>query len=107
MAGSRLVVLCSAALLASACSAPASRTAESPDADNAASASGSEFASAPTVTAAAEDDPIVCKSVTRTGTRVAERICMRRSTAEKQQRDAREMLGEVQRRGNDGNPVSD
>jgi len=41
----------------------------------------------------------MCKKVIQTGTRVAQRICMRRSQVEANQRDAREMLGEVQRRG--------
>jgi hypothetical protein len=37
--------------------------------------------------------------VIQIGTRVAQRICMRRSQVETNQRDAREMLGEVQKRG--------
>ena len=60
-----------------------------------------------TETAMAED-PLICKSVAQTGTRVARRTCMRRSTQEQQQRDAREALDAVQRRGvQTGNPTRD
>lgn len=41
----------------------------------------------------------MCKKVIQTSTRVAQRICMRSSQVEENQRDARQMLGEVQRRG--------
>ncbi|HEX7037185.1 MAG TPA: hypothetical protein VF210_15530 [Pseudomonadales bacterium] len=94
----RLVVLLCAVLFASACAAPAPTAAE-PAGGGAASTAGQDLASAETPAATAEDDPIVCRQITRTGTRVAEKVCMRRSQIEKSQRDAAEMLGEVQRRG--------
>ena len=99
MTPSRLVVLLPAALLAIACAAPASRTAVAPEVGSDVAAAGGDFASVPAVAATAEEDPLVCKSVIRTGTRVAERSCMRRSQEEKMQRDAHEMLEGVQRRG--------
>jgi hypothetical protein len=99
MTPSRLVVLFCAALLGSACTAPASRTAVAPEVGSNLSAAGGDLASAPGGAAMGEEeDPLICKSVTRTGTRVAQRTCMRRSQLEKAQRDAHEMLGEVQRR---------
>jgi hypothetical protein len=41
----------------------------------------------------------MCKKVIQTSTRVVQRICMRCSQVEANQHDARQMLGEVQRRG--------
>lgn len=100
MTPSRLVVFLCAALLGSACTAPASRTAAAPGVGSDVSAAVGDSASAPATAAMAEEeDPLVCKSVARTGTRVAKRTCMRRSQAEARERAAHEMLGEIQRRG--------
>jgi hypothetical protein len=99
MMPSRLVVLFCAALLGTACTTPASRTAVAPEVGSDMAADGGDLASAPAVAATAEEDPLVCEMVIRTGTRVAQRTCMRRSWIEKNQRDAEEMLGEVQKRG--------
>ena len=93
-----LVLFC-AALLATACTTPASRTAVAPEVGSDMAATGGDLASAPAVASAAEEDPIVCERVVQTGTRVAQRICMRRSQVEANQRNAHEMLGEVQKRG--------
>lgn len=104
MSHTRLAALFCAALLVSACTAPATRTAVAPETGSDAAAPVGDVASATTVAATAEeDDPIVCESVARTGTRVAKRLCMRRSEMEKRERDAQEMLGEVQRRAGLGN----
>jgi hypothetical protein len=103
MMPSRLVVLLPAALLAIACTAPASRTAVAPEVGSDEAVAGGDFASAPAVAETAEEDPLVCRSVIRTGTRVAERTCVRRSQEDKMQRDAHEMLEAVQRRGVQGN----
>jgi hypothetical protein len=102
MTPSRLVFFLCAALLGSACTAPASRTAVAPEVGSDVSAAGGDLASAPLVAATPEEDPLVCKSVMRTGTRVAERTCVRRSQEEKRRRDAHEMLEQVQRRGVQG-----
>ncbi|TDJ38115.1 MAG: hypothetical protein E2O54_13630 [Gammaproteobacteria bacterium] len=99
MLRSLLVVLFYAALLVTACTTPSSRTAVAPEASGDMVASRRDVASAPAAAAADEDDPLVCKKVIQIGTRVAQRICMRRSQVETNQRDAREMLGEVQKRG--------
>ena len=99
MLRSLLVVLFYAALLVTACTTPSSRTAVAPEASGDMVASRRDVASAPAAAAADEDDPLVCKKVIQTGTRVAQRICMRGSQVETNQRDAREMLGEVQKRG--------
>jgi hypothetical protein len=99
MMPSRLAVLFCAALLATACTTPASHTAVLPEVGSDMAAAGDDLASAPAVASAAEEDPIVCERVVQTGTRVAQRICMRRSEAEANQRNAHEMLGEVQKRG--------
>lgn len=88
----RLVVLLCATALVSACSAPANRTTAAPQP---AGGQGTELAS----TEASEADPIVCERVPVTGTRVAKRVCMRRSVREQQRRDSQEMLDQVQRRG--------
>ncbi|MEX2126050.1 MAG: hypothetical protein WD795_19325 [Woeseia sp.] len=85
----RLIILFCAALLGTACTTPAGRTAVAPDV-------GSDMVP---VAATAEENPLVCKNVVQTGTRVAQRICMRRSQMDAHQRGAHEMLGEVQRRG--------
>jgi hypothetical protein len=95
----RLIVLFCAALLGTACTTPASRTAVTSDAGREMSATGGDLASAPAVAATAEEDPLICKNIVQTGTRVAQRTCVRRSQMEEHQRDAHEMLGEVQRRG--------
>ena len=95
----RLIVLFCAALLGTACTTPASRTAVAPEIENDVAADGGDVASAPAVAATAEEDPLICKSVVQTGTRVAQRTCVRQSQIEAKQRDAREMLGEVQKRG--------
>jgi hypothetical protein len=99
MLRSNLVVLFCAALLVTACSTPSSRTSAAPEANGDTVASRNDVASAPTAAAAKEDDPLVCKKVTQTGTRVAQRICMRRSQIEANKRDAQEALGEAQKRG--------
>jgi hypothetical protein len=100
MMPTRLVVLLCAAVLAGACAAPASRTADAAPEVGDGPAVGHDVASAAAGAATAEEeDPLVCRPVVRTGTRVAREICMRRSEIEKRQRDAGEMLGEVQRRG--------
>lgn len=95
----RLIVLFCAALLGTACTTPASRTAVMPDAGSEMAAAGGDHSSAPAVAATAEEDPLVCKNVIQTGTRVAQRTCVRRSQIEAQKRDAQDMLGEVQKRG--------
>jgi hypothetical protein len=95
----RLIVLFCAALIGTACTTPASRTAVAPDAGSDMAAAGGDVASAPTVAATADEDPLICKNVVQTGTRVAQRTCVRRSQMEAHQRGAHEMLGEVQRRG--------
>ena len=85
----RLFALVCILLAGAACTTPASRTAVSPvDGD----VTGEPVA-------AADGDPIVCKRVVPTGTRVAQRTCMRRSEFDKARRDGHEMLEEVQRRG--------
>lgn len=89
-------------LFVTACSTPSSHTAVTPETDGDLVASRSEAGSEPAA-AVAEEDPIVCKRIVQTGTRVAQRICMRRSQVEANQRDAQEMLGEVQKRGVLGN----
>jgi hypothetical protein len=99
MLRSLLFVIFCAALLVAACTTPASRTAVEPVAGGDMAATRDDLASETTVAAAAVDDPMVCKSVIQTGTRVTQRICERRSQAEAKQRDAKEMLGEVQKRG--------
>jgi hypothetical protein len=95
----RLIVLFCASLIVTACTTPASRTAVTPDAGSEMVAAGGDFASAPAVAAPTEEDPLVCKNVVKTGTRVSQRTCVRRSQIEAHQRGAHEMLGEVQRRG--------
>ncbi|MGB5354535.1 MAG: hypothetical protein WBN32_13055 [Woeseia sp.] len=92
-----LDILFCTALLLTACATPTRDTAVVPEADEGLVASRGEAASA--LAAAAEENPLVCKEVVQTGTRVAKRICMRRSQVEANQRDAQEMLGEVQKRG--------
>lgn len=46
-----------------------------------------------------EEDPVICKSVMRTGSRVAERRCMRKSVMERQERGGQSALEDWQRRG--------
>lgn len=94
----RITPLCAALLLA-ACSTPSSHTAVPTEAEGEMVASQSEGASAPATAAVEQEDPIVCKRVVKTGTRVAQRLCMRRSQQEAHKRGAQEMLGEVQKRG--------
>lgn len=87
------------AMLVTACASTGAPAA--PDANAAtghADAAASGDPADPTVAAAEEDDPLVCENVMRTGTRVAKRICVRRSELERHKRAADEMLGEVQRR---------
>ena len=95
----RLMVIFCAALLGTACTTPASRTSVTSDAGGEMAAASGDLASTPAVAATAEEDPLVCKNVIQTGTRVAQRTCVRRSQVDEHQRDAQEMLGEVQRRG--------
>lgn len=92
MALSRFALVCAAVLL-TACATPASRDPGMPDA-----VTGGDVTSAPEIAAAEEKDPIVCESIVRTGTRVAERRCMRRSEKERQQQGGQDALGEWQRR---------
>lgn len=94
MMPSRLIVLVCTALLGTACTTTASRTAVAPESGNDIAAAGGDVASAPAVA-----DPLICKNVVQTGTRVAQRTCVRRSQIEAKQRDAQDMLGEVQKRG--------
>jgi hypothetical protein len=100
---SRLVAVACIALAATACTPTATRTAVDPvdpvdievttaDGDT---ADGDVADSA----VAATDDPMVCKRVIPTGTRVAQRTCMRQSEFDKAKKDGQEMLDEVQRRG--------
>lgn len=93
-----MVAFCTVLFLA-VCTTPSRHTAITPESDGDLVASRSEAASE----AAAEDDPLVCKRIVQTGTRVAQRICMRRSQIKANQNDAQEMLGEVQKRGVLGN----
>lgn len=95
-----MVAFCTVLFLA-VCTTPSRHTAITPESDGDLVASRSEAAGEPA--AAAEDDPLVCKRIVQTGTRVAQRICMRRSRIEANQNDAQEMLGEVQKRGVLGN----
>jgi hypothetical protein len=95
----RLMVVFCAALLGSACTTPANRAAVGTQVPGDMAAAGGDAATAPTVAATAEEDPLVCEMVVQTGTRVAQRICMRQSQLDANKRDADEMLGEVQRRG--------
>jgi len=99
MLRSLLVVLFYAALLGIACTAPSSRTTVAPEAGSDMAAAGGDLSSEPAVAATVEEDPLVCETVVQIGARVAQRTCMRRSQVEENQRDAEEMLGEVQRRG--------
>lgn len=71
-----------------ACTAPASRAPEAVG----------DVASAADGTAQAEEDPLICESIVRTGTRVAERRCMRQSELEKQREGGQQALGDWQRR---------
>lgn len=90
-------VLFCAVLLGSGCSTSASRTGAPLEAGDDLVAARDDAASAPAATV--DDDPLVCERVIQTGTRVAQRICKRRSEIEKESRDAQQMLGEVQKRG--------
>lgn len=98
----RAAALCTV-LFVTACSTPSSHTATTPATDGEPVASSNEITSEPTAAAVAEEDPIVCKRIVQVGTRIAQRICMRQSQIDKGERDAREMLGEVQKRGALGN----
>lgn len=93
---SRLAALLCIAAVAAACTTPANRTAP---VDHEATAVNADGDSASATVAAADKDPFVCKTVVPTGTRVAQRTCMRQSEFDKARRDGGEMLGEVQRRG--------
>ena len=93
MTSFRLAVLFCAALLMIGC------TAVTPEPRSDVAKAAGDVASAPAVPAAAEEDPVVCESIVRTGTRVAQRRCMRRSDLDRQQRGGQEALGEWQRRG--------
>lgn len=93
----RVTALC-IALFVAACSTSSSHTAATPETDGELLASSSETADE-SAAAVAVEDPMVCKRIAQTGTRVAQRICMRQSQIDKSQRDAQEMLGEVQKRG--------
>lgn len=99
MLRSRRVVPCCAVLLLTACTTPSGPSAVAPAADADVVESRSEAASTPAAAAAVEDDPMVCERVIPTGSRVAQRICQRRSVIEANQRDSQEFLGEVQKRG--------
>lgn len=94
MSRSRFAVIVCATLLGTACTSSAPQTA----ATAADVGAGGEAANAQQV-AAAEEDPLVCRPIATTGTRVAKKVCMRQSEIDKGRRDATEMLGEVQRRG--------
>lgn len=89
----RLAAVACIVVLGTACSTPGNRTAPV-DSDATAAAAETDNAA---VTAA--EDRLVCKTVVPTGTRVAQRTCMRQSEFDKARRDGGEMLGEVQRRG--------
>ena len=83
------MALCSM-LLVSACAAPT----RNPEASVASAAAGTE------------DDPVVCETVVRTGTRIAERTCMRKSQIDAQRQASQDALQEIQRRGAQvGNPA--
>lgn len=91
---SRLAALFCIAVIGTACSTAANRTAPV-GIDTTAAETDVDSAA----TAAAGEDPLVCKTLVPTGTRVAQRTCMRRSEFDKARRDGSEMLEEVQRRG--------
>lgn len=97
---SRFVVCC-AILLMTACSTPSSRTAAAPETDGDAVMATSEDTSKPVPLAVS--DPLVCKRVTQTGTRVAQRVCQRQSQIDAKQQGAQELLQGVQQRGAQGN----
>jgi hypothetical protein len=102
MVCSRFLVLVCSALLAGACSTSASRTGTGDT-----TPATAELASTSATDATAEEeDPLVCRSVVRTGSRVAERTCVRRSQIEKKQKASQEALQDIQRRGTQtGNPT--
>jgi hypothetical protein len=55
-------------------------------------------AATPPQPAKAEKDPLVCKSETPVGTRLPQRVCVRKSERERQQRESRTSLEDVQTR---------
>ena len=107
MLRSRQVILLCAVLLGAACTTPASRTAVAPEVGDDPAVSGGDTASSPTVAAATEEDPMVCERISQTGTRVSQRVCMRRSQMEAKQRAAQDLLGEVQKRGVQANQAKE
>tara|TARA_Y100001933_G_C18756513_1_gene462139 strand:- start:21 stop:290 length:270 start_codon:yes stop_codon:yes gene_type:complete len=77
-------------LLIGACAAPN----RSPEGNVASAAAGTD------------DDPVVCETVIRTGTRLSERSCMRKSQIDAQRQASQDALQEIQRRGAQvGNPA--
>lgn len=94
----RLLILFCAVTFGTACTAPANNTA----APTVAAATGTDVASAADTAGTAEEDPLVCENIIRTGTRVAQRVCMRQSQIDARARSSQETLGDVQRRGNLG-----
>ena len=97
-----LIVLFCAVLLVSACATPSDRPTVAPDSGETV-ASGPDVASVPVAAASEQDDPLVCKRIVQTGTRVAQRICRRQSEIDASQRGAQDMLGEAQKRGTQAN----
>lgn len=103
---SRLVVLCCATMLSIACTAPSTRTAGAPEPGSEVAAAGADSEGTPAIAATDEEDPLICETVVRTGTRVAQRSCMRRSQREIMRQNSQDAMGEVQRRGTQtGNPT--
>ncbi len=94
-------VVCSAILFTTACSTPSSRTAAAPESAGDAVAATSADSSQPVPLAVS--DPLVCKRVVQTGTRVAQRICQRQSQIDAKKQAAQDLLKEVQQRGAQGN----
>lgn len=88
MVKSHHAALLCALLILAACTAPASRAPEAVG----------DVASAAEGTAQTEEDPLICESIVRTGTRVAERRCMRQSELDKQRAGGQQALGDWQRR---------
>ncbi|MEX2132051.1 MAG: hypothetical protein WD772_11250 [Pseudohongiellaceae bacterium] len=77
--------------------APANNLGGAPGAGDQVAATGSEVASATDGTA--EEDPLVCENTVRTGTRVAQRVCMRQSQIDAIARGGQDALGDWQRGG--------
>lgn len=100
---SRSLAVACIALIATACTTPGAPTvADSVDpVDNEVTTADVDTADGDVADSAvaANDDPMVCKRVIPTGTRVAQRTCMRQSEFDKAEQDGQEMLEEVQRRG--------